>query len=70
MATSETRGADQNRAEELFRQMREGDWPDEPESVLALLEGAVAEAERRREGAVDVDVVKRAVRMLRSSGSV
>jgi hypothetical protein len=59
-----SKGADQNRAEELDRMARENDWGPDEDSAAALLAAAVLRAEERREGAIDLAVVKRALFLL------
>lgn len=50
---------------ELFRMARENDFEPDEDGAAALLALAVLRAEERREGAIDLDVVKRALFMLR-----
>lgn len=52
-------------ADELFRMARENDFGPDEDGAAALLASAVLRAEERREGAIDLDVVKRALFMLR-----
>jgi len=52
-------------ADELFRMTRENDFGPDEDGAAALLASAVLRAEERREGAIDLDVVKRALFMLR-----
>lgn len=51
-------------ADELFRMARENDFGPDECGAVALLASAVLRAEERREGAIDIDVVKRALFML------
>jgi hypothetical protein len=67
MQSTVSRGADQNRAEELNRMARENDWGADEEGAAELLASAVLRAEERREGAIDIDVVKRALFLLRGA---
>lgn len=59
-----SRGANQKHAEELLRMVRDNDFGPDEDSAVALLASAVLLAEERREGAVDIGVVKRALFML------
>jgi hypothetical protein len=51
-------------ADELFRMVRENDFGPDKDSAAALLASAVLRAEERREGAIDLAVVKRALFLL------
>jgi hypothetical protein len=51
-------------ADELFRMARENDFGQDQDSAVALLTSAVLRAEERREGAIEIDVVKRALFLL------
>lgn len=52
-------------ADELFRMARENDYGPDEDGAVALLALAVLRAEERREGAIDIDTVRRALFMLR-----
>jgi hypothetical protein len=52
-------------ADELFRMARENDFGTDEDSAAALLAAAVLRAEERREGAIDIDTVRRALFLLR-----
>jgi hypothetical protein len=49
---------------ELFRMARENNHPPDEQSAAELLTAAVLAAEERREGAIDIDIVKRALWLL------
>lgn len=49
---------------ELFRMVRENDGPPDEQGAAELLAAAVRRAEERREGAIDITVVKRALFLL------
>jgi hypothetical protein len=51
-------------ADELFRMARENDFGPDEGSAAALLASAVVRAEERREGAIDIGLVKRALFLL------
>lgn len=51
-------------ADELFRMARENDFGPDEAGAVALLVSAVLRAEERREGAIDLAVVKRALFLL------
>ena len=52
-------------ADELFRMTRENDYGPDEDGAVTLLASAVLRAEERREGAIDIDTVRRALFMLR-----
>jgi hypothetical protein len=52
-------------ADELFRMARENDFGPDEDGAAQLLASAILRAEERREGAIDLDVVRRALFMLR-----
>ncbi len=49
---------------ELFRMTRENNHPPDEQSAAELLSAAVLLAEERREGAIDIDIVRRALWLL------
>lgn len=50
---------------ELFRMARENDFGPDEDGAALVLASAVLSAEERREGAIDIEIVKRALFMLR-----
>lgn len=49
---------------ELFRMARENDGPPDEQGAAELLAAAVRRAEDRREGAIDIGIVRRALWLL------
>lgn len=49
---------------ELFRMARENEGPPDEQGAAELLAAAVRRAEDRREGAIDIGIVKRALWLL------